>query len=78
MQADTTTSPVLASALMVAAMAIIGVIDNVVILLAETVGLWQFHFMRALLMLPLIFGLSLLGLGGMRPQRWGRSSYAVF
>lgn len=70
MQADTTTSPVLASALMVAAMAIIGVIDNVVILLAETVGLWQFHFMRALLMLPLIVGLSVLGLGGLRPLRW--------
>lgn len=71
MQADTQTSPILASVLMISAMAIIGVIDNVVILLAETVGLWQFHLSRALLMLPLIFGLSLLGLGGMRPKRFG-------
>ncbi|WP_050603295.1 DMT family transporter [Ruegeria sp. 6PALISEP08] len=71
MQATSTSSPVLASALMVGAMAIIGVIDNVVILLAETVGLWQFHLTRALLMLPLIVGLSLLGLGSLRPQRWG-------
>ncbi|WP_282119945.1 DMT family transporter [Ruegeria atlantica] len=71
MQADTQTSPVLASVLMISAMAIIGVIDNVVILLAETVGLWQFHLSRALLMLPLIFGLSLLGLGSMRPKRFG-------
>ncbi|WP_170417768.1 DMT family transporter [Ruegeria atlantica] len=71
MQADTRTSPILASVLMISAMAIIGVIDNVVILLAETVGLWQFHLSRALLMLPLIFGLSLLGLGKMRPKRIG-------
>ncbi|WP_170400200.1 DMT family transporter [Ruegeria arenilitoris] len=71
MQADSQTSPILASVLMVSAMAIIGVIDNVVILLAETVGLWQFHLSRALLMLPLIGGLSLLGMGSLRPQRLG-------
>ncbi|WP_240482032.1 DMT family transporter [Ruegeria marisrubri] len=58
-----------ASFLMVAAMAIIGVIDNFVIRLAEDIGLWQFHFTRSLLMLPLVGGLSLLGLGGLRPQR---------
>ncbi|NOD62765.1 MULTISPECIES: DMT family transporter [unclassified Ruegeria] len=71
MQDHPTTSPVLASGLMVGAMAIIGVIDNVVVLLAETVGLWQFHLTRALLMFPLIVGLSVLGLGGLRPRRWG-------
>ncbi len=56
---------------MVAAMAIIGVIDNFVIRLAETIGLWQFHLCRAMLMLPLIACLSLLGLGGLRPRRYG-------
>ncbi|MEM9126581.1 MAG: DMT family transporter [Pseudomonadota bacterium] len=71
MQAETPSSPVLATALMIGAMAIIGVIDNVVILLAETVGLWQFHMMRALLMLPLIAGLSALGFGTLRPKRLG-------
>ena len=71
MQADTQTSPILASVLMVSAMAIIGVIDNVVILLSETIGLWQFHLSRALLMLPLIGGLSLLGMGSLRPLRLG-------
>lgn len=71
MQPDTPTSPVLASVLMIAAMAIIGVIDNVVVLLAEHIGLWQFHLSRALLMLPLIVGLSLFGLGGLRPKRPG-------
>ena len=54
---------------MVAAMAIIGVVDNFVIRLADTIGLWQFHLSRALMMLPLIVGLSLLGFGGLRPNR---------
>ncbi|MES0823777.1 DMT family transporter [Ruegeria sp. SCP11] len=71
MQADTQTSPILASVLMVSAMAIIGVIDNVVTLLADTIGLWQFHLSRSVLMFPLIVGLSLLGMGSMRPRRLG-------
>ena len=57
--------------LMIGAMAIIGVIDNYVIRLAEIIGLWQFHLSRALLMLPLIVCLSLLGLGSLRPRRFG-------
>jgi len=56
---------------MVGAMAIVGVIDNVVVLLADHIGLWQFHLSRSLLMLPLIIGLSFLGFGGLRPQRLG-------
>ena len=34
------------AALMVASMAIIGLIDNYVGTIAENAGLWQFHFMR--------------------------------
>ncbi|MEX0319395.1 MAG: DMT family transporter [Ruegeria sp.] len=71
MQASSSTSPVSASILMVAAMAILGVIDNVVVLLAETIGLWQFQLTRTLMMLPLIGAMSLIGLGGLRPQRLG-------
>ena len=71
MQTDSHSSPMLASVLMVSSMAIIGVIDNFVIRLAESIGLWQFHMSRAMLMLPLIAGLSLLGLGTLRPQRFG-------
>lgn len=71
MSSGAQTSPILASVLMVSAMAIIGVIDNVVILLADTVGLWQFHLSRSTLMLPLIIGLSLLGFGRLRPVRPG-------
>ena len=55
--------------LMIAAMAIIGVIDNFIVRLAEEIGLWQFHATRALLALPMVAGLSLLGLGRIRPAR---------
>ncbi|MGV6802682.1 MAG: DMT family transporter [Ruegeria sp.] len=70
MQVEQSSSPITASVLMIAAMAIIGVVDNFVIRLAETIGLWQFHLSRALMMLPLILGLSLLGFGSLRPRRF--------
>lgn len=50
-------------------MAIIGVIDNFIIRLAETIGLWQFHLTRSILMLPIIVGMALVGLGRLRPVR---------
>ncbi|WP_239059867.1 DMT family transporter [Ruegeria sp. PrR005] len=69
MQAESPSAPIAAAFLMVAAMSIIGVIDNYVIRLAETIGLWQFHFTRAAMMLPLVLLMSILGLGTMRPLR---------
>ncbi len=71
MQSQQQTHSIMASLLMVAAMSIIGVIDNFVIRVAESVGLWQFHLSRALLMLPLIAVLSILGMGTLRPRRIG-------
>ncbi len=71
MQSQQQTHSIMASLLMVAAMSIIGVIDNFVVRVAESVGLWQFHLSRALLMLPLIAVLSILGLGTLRPRRIG-------
>lgn len=67
---DIATRPVSAAVFMVAAMLIIGAIDNVIVLLAEEIGLWQFHFTRALIAIPLVILLSLIGLGTIRPQRW--------
>jgi drug/metabolite transporter (DMT)-like permease len=54
---------------MVAAMAIIGVIDNFIPRVAVEIGLWQFHFIRALIAIPLIMALPLLGLGQLAPNR---------
>lgn len=62
------TDPARAAILMVAAMALIGVIDNLIALVAEHIGLWQFHMMRAALAIPLIIVLSVLGLGKLAPN----------
>ena len=58
-----------AALLMVAAMAVIGVIDNYIVRLAEEIGLWQFHFTRGLMTVPLVALLSLMGFGTMRALR---------
>ncbi len=58
-----------AAMLMVWAMVIIGVIDSYVVRLAGEIGLWQFHFTRALIALPLVVGLSWVGLGRLAPFR---------
>lgn len=64
------TRPLAAALSMLAAMGIIGVIDAYIAQLAPHMGLWQFHAMRAGMALPLVVGLSLLGLGRLRPRRW--------
>ncbi|GAA6193139.1 DMT family transporter [Phaeobacter sp. NW0010-22] len=62
-------SPVSAAIFMIAAMAIIGIIDNYIARLADTIGLWQFHFLRGVMMLPLIVIMSRIGLGRLAPNR---------
>lgn len=69
MQADIKNSPVAAAAFMVAAMALIGVIDNFIVRLADTIGLWQFHVVRSSMMLPIVFLMSVVGLGRFGPRR---------
>lgn len=55
----------------VAAMALIGLADNTVPLIAQRAGLWQFHFLRALIALPLIIVLARLSGWTVRPRRLG-------
>ncbi|MCE8009435.1 DMT family transporter [Aestuariivita sp.] len=64
------TKPLSAALFMVGAMLIIGGIDNVIVLVAQEIGLWQFHFTRALTALPMVIVLSLIGLGTLWPRRW--------
>ena len=54
---------------MVSAMAIIGVIDNFIPRVAVEIGLWQFHLIRTLIAVPLVVGMSFLGLGRLAPRR---------
>lgn len=65
------TRPMAAALSMVAAMMMIGVIDNFIPHLAREIGLWQFHFTRAIVALPMVAALSLIGLGTIRPARLG-------
>ena len=64
-------APFAAANTMLASMAVIGVIDNVVPLLAEKVGVWQFFVMRTTLSVPMIAILAIWGMGAMFPRRWG-------
>lgn len=69
MTAFHTDRPLRAAVLMICAMAVIGVIDNVIAPLSHHIGLWQFHLMRALMAWPLVAMLPLLGLGTLKPRR---------
>lgn len=73
--------PRFAALSMLAAMSVIGVIDNFIARLAVEIGLWQFLASRATLALPLVAGLSLIGLGTIWPKSWwkvaGRSFFVA-
>lgn len=71
MQRDTS-RPVLASLLVLGAMALFGLIDNFMRLAAETGGLWQFHLLRAIIALVILVPLAwVLGVT-LRPRAPGR------
>ena len=58
-----------AATTMVAAMAVIGVIDNYIAVISQDVSIWQFMIVRGAFALPIIIMLSFFGLGTMRPIR---------
>jgi drug/metabolite transporter (DMT)-like permease len=58
-----------AATTMVAAMAVIGVIDNYIAVISRDVSIWQYMLVRGAIALPIIVVLSFLGLGTMRPIR---------
>jgi len=61
--------PLLAATCVVAAMALLGLSDNLVVLVAEDAGLWQFHLVRSAMALPLIALVALVYRVSLRPQR---------
>jgi drug/metabolite transporter (DMT)-like permease len=56
--------------LMVACMAIIGLIDNYVVVIAKEAGLWQFHFVRSILVCSTLAALSVPMGWRIAPRRW--------
>lgn len=54
---------------MISSMILLGFVDNFIAIIATQISVWQFLAVRAVMALPLIWVLSMLGLGTMRPQR---------
>ena len=54
---------------MIGSMVLLGFVDNFVATIAKEISVWQFLVVRAMMAVPLIGVLSMLGLGTMRPQR---------
>ena len=71
MQRDTS-RPVTAALLVLASMALFGLIDNFMRLAAETGGLWQFHFLRAVAAIAILVPLTFVFGARLRPRAPGR------
>ena len=64
---------------MVAGMLVVGFIDNFIVFISETVGLWQFQITRAAIALPLIVLLAWFGAQTLRPNRlWAVALRSTF
>lgn len=70
MQSGPELRPMAAATSMVGAMCIIGAIDIYVVVIAQTISIWQFFIVRTALMVPMIVLASALGWGGLRPSNW--------
>lgn len=70
--------PLFGAALIVAGMLSIGAIDNCVRIIAEHVGLWQFHFVRTCLAAPGIVALAYLFGWRLRPRSWRAAGIRTF
>jgi drug/metabolite transporter (DMT)-like permease len=69
-QMATQTNTAQGAALMVGCMAIIGLIDNYVGIIAQNGGLWQFHFMRSVMVCGSLLVLSVVFGWRIRPRNW--------
>lgn len=54
------------------AMALMGLVDNFVVVIAETTGLWQFKVIRSTMAMALLFGVARLAGWRLRPVSWAR------
>ena len=54
---------------MIGAMVLLGFVDNYVATIAEAISVWQFLTVRAMMAVPLVWVLSMFGLGTLRPKR---------
>lgn len=66
-----TSHPLFGAAMIVCGMMLIGFIDNFVQVFADFAGLWQFHFLRSAIAIPLIFAVAWIAGFRLRPANWG-------
>ncbi len=71
MQSGSQSNVTQAAVLVLACMAILGLVDNFVKLIAEDAGLWQFHLTRSVLVCALMIVLGRVLGWRLRPRRWG-------
>lgn len=69
---DSTARPQAAAALILTAMALMGLVDNYVVVIAETAGLWQFQVIRSTIALALLAGVARAVGWRLRPASWAR------
>lgn len=67
-----TARPQRAAALILIAMALMGLVDNYVVVIAETAGLWQFQVIRSAMAMALLAGVARLAGWRLRPVSWAR------
>ena len=69
MQGNLPQTGALSALTMIAAMAVIGIIDNYISRIAEFLSIWQFLAVRAVFAIPFVALLSFFGVGSLRPKR---------
>ena len=62
-------APGQAALFILAGMAALGLTDNFVVLVSDQSSLWQFHFLRGLMVLAAMVVVAMLGYGVLRPKR---------
>lgn len=63
--------PLFGALMIIGGMTLIGVIDNCVRIIADHVGLWQFHLTRTLMAAPVIVALAIVSGQRWLPNNWG-------
>jgi drug/metabolite transporter (DMT)-like permease len=71
---DHAVRPQLATALILIAMALMGLVDNFVVVIAETTGLWQFQVIRSAMAMALLASVARAAGWRLRPVSWARVS----
>lgn len=71
---DQPTSPRVSAVMILTAMALMGLVDNFVVVIAETTGLWQFQVIRSAMAMVMLAAVARVAGWRLRPVSWARVS----